>query len=190
MTVAGFNAVEAIADEPLTTKEGWRRFVDRQPHPPVLLGAVRLAKLSERDRAAYDDGRRGYHADLPLVSTPIIRKVISTLFLGEARLSRTRNSIKSSSVGLQHLHPRLQILNHLVLPAHERQHDSRRRRADGQNDLGNLRHLHQTAPQCRTYGCTDTTRSTSSLSGSRSCPTSGLPAMPKGAARRANRRAA
>jgi hypothetical protein len=62
--------VEAVADEPLTTKEGWRRFVDRQPHPPVLLGAVRLAKLSERDRAAYDDGRRGYHADLPLVSHP------------------------------------------------------------------------------------------------------------------------
>ena len=76
VTVAGITAVEAIADEPLTTKEGWRRFVDRQPHPPVLLGAVRLAKLSERDRAAYDDGRRGYHADLPLVSTPIIRKVI------------------------------------------------------------------------------------------------------------------
>ena len=40
VTVAGINAVEAIADEPLTTKEGWRRFVDRQPHPPVLLGAV------------------------------------------------------------------------------------------------------------------------------------------------------
>ena len=47
VTVAGITAVEAIADEPLTTKEGWRRFVDRQPHPPVLLGAVRLAKLSE-----------------------------------------------------------------------------------------------------------------------------------------------
>ena len=61
--------------------------------------------------------------------------------------------------------------------------------ADGQNDLGNLRHLYQTVPQCRTYGCTDTTRSTSSLSGSQ-LPTSGLPAMPKGAARRANRRAA
>ena len=37
------NAVEAIADEPLTAKEGWRRFVDRQPHPPVLLGAAWLA---------------------------------------------------------------------------------------------------------------------------------------------------
>jgi hypothetical protein len=50
VTVAGINAVEAIADEPLTTKEGWRRFVDRQPHPPVLLGAAGLAELSECDR--------------------------------------------------------------------------------------------------------------------------------------------
>jgi hypothetical protein len=71
VSIVGVNAVEATADEPLTTKEGWRRFVDRQPHPPVLLDAVRLAKLSERDRAAYDDGRRGYHADLPLVSTQL-----------------------------------------------------------------------------------------------------------------------
>ncbi|MCW2690381.1 MAG: uncharacterized protein JWR37_5271 [Mycobacterium sp.] len=94
---------EAIADEPLTTKEGWRRFVDRQPHPPVLLGAVRLAKLSERDRAAYDDGRRGYHADLPLVSTPIIRKVISTsrllVQLNRNQVSARRGVIISGASG-------------------------------------------------------------------------------------------
>jgi len=41
VTIAGVNEDEAIADEPLTTNEGWRRFVDRKPHPPVLLGAVR-----------------------------------------------------------------------------------------------------------------------------------------------------
>ncbi len=103
VTVAGINALEAIADEPLTTKEGWRRFVDRQPHPPVLLGAVRLAKLSERDRAAYDDGRRGYHADLPLVSTPIIRKVISTsrllVQLNRNQVSARRGVIISGASG-------------------------------------------------------------------------------------------
>ncbi len=101
--VAGINAVEAVADEPLTTKEGWRRFVDRQPHPPVLLGAARLAKLSERDRAAYDDGRRGYHADLPLVSTPIIRKVISTsrllVQLNRNQVSARRGVIISGASG-------------------------------------------------------------------------------------------
>jgi hypothetical protein len=103
VTVAGINAVEAIADEPLTTKEGWRRFVDRQPHAPVLLGAVRLANLSERDRAAYDDGRRGYHADLPLVSTPIIRKVISTsrllVQLNRNQVSARRGVIISGASG-------------------------------------------------------------------------------------------
>jgi hypothetical protein len=48
VTIAGINDVEAITDEPLTTKEGWRRFVDHQPHPPVLLGATGLARLSPR----------------------------------------------------------------------------------------------------------------------------------------------
>jgi hypothetical protein len=78
VTIAGINDVETIADEPLTTKEGWRRFVDHQPHPPVLLGAVALARLSPRDRGRYDEARQQYHADLPLVNTPTIQKVIST----------------------------------------------------------------------------------------------------------------
>ena len=44
MTVAGINDVEAIADEPLTTKEGWRRFVDHQPAPA---GAARRGRDGE-----------------------------------------------------------------------------------------------------------------------------------------------
>ena len=68
----------AGADEPLTTKEGWRRFVDHQPHPPALHTAAELARLSPGERADYDAARRGYHADLPLVNTPTIQKVIST----------------------------------------------------------------------------------------------------------------
>ena len=103
MVNTGITDDEAIADEPLTTKEGWQRFVDRQPHPPVLLGAARLAKLSERDRAAYDEGRRGYHADLPLVSTPIIRKVISTsrllMQLNRNQVSARRGVIISGASG-------------------------------------------------------------------------------------------
>jgi hypothetical protein len=75
--VAGINDVEAVADEPLTTKEGWRHFVDRQPHPPVLLDRVALASLSPEDRGRYDEARREYHADLPLVNTPTIQTVIS-----------------------------------------------------------------------------------------------------------------
>src|ERR1700682_1546971 len=76
--VAGVSDVEAVADEPLTTKEGWRRFVDHQPHPPVLLGAAGLAGLSPGGRGRYDEGRREYHAALPLVNTPTIRTLIST----------------------------------------------------------------------------------------------------------------
>ncbi|MEU0485213.1 hypothetical protein ABZ260_39295 [Streptosporangium sp. NPDC006013] len=60
-------------DAPLTTKEGWRHFVDYQPTPPVLLAADELLALSRRERAAYDEGRRDYHGDLPLVNTPTIR---------------------------------------------------------------------------------------------------------------------
>ena len=65
-------------DHPLTTKEGWRRFVDHQPHPPALHAAAERAQMSVGERADYDEARRNYHADLPLVNTPTIQKVIST----------------------------------------------------------------------------------------------------------------
>ena len=44
----------------------------------MLLAGAGPVELGERDRAASDDGRRGYHAGLPLVSIRIIQKVIST----------------------------------------------------------------------------------------------------------------
>jgi hypothetical protein len=65
-------------DDPLTTKEGWRRFVDHQPSPPELYSAATLQGLSPRDRAGYEEARRDYHSDLPLVNTPTIRQVINT----------------------------------------------------------------------------------------------------------------
>ena len=55
------------ADDPLTTKEGWRRFVDHQPDPPALHAKAERARLSSGERADYDEARRGYHADLPVV---------------------------------------------------------------------------------------------------------------------------
>ena len=101
--VAGITDVDAVADEPLTTKEGWRRFVDHQPHPPVLLDAVALATLSAGGPSDYDEARRGYHADLPLVSTPIIRKVISTsrllVQLNRNQVSARRGVIISGASG-------------------------------------------------------------------------------------------
>jgi hypothetical protein len=101
--VAGTNDVETIADEPLTTKEGWRRFVDHQPDPPVLLDAATLAGLSLPDRDCYDEARRVYHGDLPLVNTPIIQKVISTsrllVQLNRNQVSARRGVIISGASG-------------------------------------------------------------------------------------------
>jgi hypothetical protein len=91
------------ADDPLTTKEGWRRFVDRQPHPPALGAAAELAQMSAGERADYDEARRNYHADLPLVNTPTIRKVISTsrllVQLNRNQVSARRGVIISGASG-------------------------------------------------------------------------------------------
>jgi hypothetical protein len=45
-------------DDPPTTKEGWRRFVDYQPEPPTMLTAEQLIALGRRQRAAHDEARR------------------------------------------------------------------------------------------------------------------------------------
>jgi hypothetical protein len=93
----------AGADDPLTTKDGWRRFVDHQPHPPALHTAAELARLSPGERADYDAARRGYHADLPLVNTPTIQKVISTsrllVQLNRKQVSARRGVIISGASG-------------------------------------------------------------------------------------------
>jgi hypothetical protein len=59
----------AGADEPLTTKEGWRRFVDRQPVAPDQHNPATIELLTPWQRDAYDEARRAYHADLPLANT-------------------------------------------------------------------------------------------------------------------------
>ncbi len=94
---------EVGPDDALTTKEGWRRFVDRQSHPPELLSDAALAGLTGRERAGYDDARRDYHCDLPLVSTPTIRQVVSTsrllIQLNRRQVSARRGVIISGASG-------------------------------------------------------------------------------------------
>lgn len=91
------------ADEALTTKEGWRRFVEHQAQPPQLLSAAALAGLSGPERAGYDDARRDYHCDLPLVSTPTIRQVVTTsrllIQLNRRQVSARRGVIISGASG-------------------------------------------------------------------------------------------
>ena len=94
---------ESAADNPLTTKEGWRRFVDTEPSPPVLLDATALASLDAAQRAGYDEARIDYHAGLPLVNTPVIRQVISTsrllIQLNRHQVSARRGAVISGASG-------------------------------------------------------------------------------------------
>ena len=91
------------ADDALTTKEGWRRFVAHKPQPPALHSAAELARLSPAERSDHDEARRDYHADLPLVNTPTIQKVISTsrllMQLNRNQVSARRGVIISGASG-------------------------------------------------------------------------------------------
>jgi hypothetical protein len=95
---------EPAADNPLTTKEGWQRFVDKQPDPPTLLDDAPLAGLSTVQRVAYDEARIEYHADLPLVNTPVIRQVVATsrllIQLNRHQVSARRGAIISGASGI------------------------------------------------------------------------------------------
>ena len=101
---AGEQADEHLAgDNPLTSKEGWRRFVDKEPAPPALLPAAAPAGLDTAQRAGYDEARIDYHADLPLVNTPVIRQVISTsrllIQLNRHQVSARRGVVISGASG-------------------------------------------------------------------------------------------
>jgi hypothetical protein len=93
----------AGADEPLTTKEGWRRFVDRQPVAPDQHNPATVELLTPSQRDAYDEARRDYHADLPLANTPTIQKVIATarllVQLNRNQVSARRGLIVSGASG-------------------------------------------------------------------------------------------
>ncbi len=90
-------------DNPLTTKEGWRRFVDKAPEPPALLDGDALTQLGPAGRVGYDEARIDYHADLPLVNTPIIRQVIGTgrllIQLNRHQISARRGVVISGASG-------------------------------------------------------------------------------------------
>jgi hypothetical protein len=94
---------EVDLDTPLTTKEGWRRFVDKETGPPTLLGEAELAGLDTAGRIGYDEARIEYHADLPLVNTPVIRQVVATsrllIQLNRRQVSARRGAIISGASG-------------------------------------------------------------------------------------------
>lgn len=100
---SGDAGAEFSTDEPLTTKEGWRRFVDRQPVAPDGHNPATLDLLTDERRDLEEQARRAYHADLPLANTPTIQKVISTarllMQLNRNQVSAGRGLIVSGESG-------------------------------------------------------------------------------------------
>lgn len=88
-------------DEPLTTKEGWARWVHQELQPPEL--RTDWANMDPAMRAAYDDQRLDYHSDLIVVNTPTIREVINTvrrlLVLNRRQISARRGLIVTGGAG-------------------------------------------------------------------------------------------
>ncbi|WP_210577774.1 ATP-binding protein [Streptomyces sp. GESEQ-4] len=85
----------------LTTKEGWRAFVDEhaEPPPPLPSGTV----LDADEAESYKEARIDYHTRSVVVATPTIRKVVTTgrkrILLNRHQLSARRGLIVSGSSG-------------------------------------------------------------------------------------------
>jgi Bacterial TniB protein len=94
---------EIPPDNPLTTKEGWSAFVRRTPEPPKLYSTAQWLALPLGRRVTEDERRRDYHADLPLVNTPTIQKMIGAgrllVQLNRHQISARRGAILSGMSG-------------------------------------------------------------------------------------------
>lgn len=93
--------VPVEARQPLTTKEGWARFVRTAPLRPLLRDDWQ--ELLPEDRADYDDVRLTYHSDLVTVNTPLISQVIvdvrRLLILNRRQNSARRGLIVNGEAG-------------------------------------------------------------------------------------------
>ncbi|WP_326759925.1 ATP-binding protein [Streptomyces phaeochromogenes] len=85
----------------LTTKEGWRAFVDEHPEPPAPLAPGAVLDAEELD--SYQEARKDYHSSSVIVATPTIRKVVTTgrkrIVLNRHQVSARRGLIVSGSSG-------------------------------------------------------------------------------------------
>ncbi|GAA0445155.1 hypothetical protein Acor_80530 [Acrocarpospora corrugata] len=103
LDVASWLQDEVPPDNPLTTKEGWAEFALRHVEPPVLLPPEQLLALTPALRDADTDKRKSYHADLPLVNTPIIKRLLGTgrllIQLNRKQISARRGGIVSGASG-------------------------------------------------------------------------------------------
>jgi len=76
-TAGGTLDTDEATSAQLTTREGWRRFVEDTPMVPDLLNSQAWQQLDPRQRLDYDDARLAHHSRLLVVATSTIRKVIT-----------------------------------------------------------------------------------------------------------------
>jgi hypothetical protein len=88
---------------PLTTKDGWRQFVDDAPVCPPMLSARAFNALAEEERLAYNEPRLDYHSRLVIVATPTVRNVFTTgrrlVLLNRHQISGRRGLIVTGQAG-------------------------------------------------------------------------------------------
>ena len=101
MAVTDTGEYDPPPDEPLTTKEGWSRWVARDRTAPDL--HPDWTELGRAERADYDDARLDYHSDLIVVSTPAIQEITKTvrrlLILNRRQISARRGLIVTGGAG-------------------------------------------------------------------------------------------
>lgn len=61
---------------PTTTLEGWRSFVEDEPHAFELLPERQFKALPVARRELYDESRISYHSDLGVIQTSTVRNII------------------------------------------------------------------------------------------------------------------
>ncbi|MGW2100016.1 AAA family ATPase [Streptomyces olivaceoviridis] len=88
---------------PLTTKDGWRQFVDDAPVCPTMLSLRAFKALTEEKRLAYNEPRLDYHSRLVIVATPTVRNVFTTgrrlVLLNRHQISGRRGLIVTGQAG-------------------------------------------------------------------------------------------
>jgi hypothetical protein len=67
----------SLTSSVVTTLESWRGFIAHTPPSLTLLAAAELTALDPVGRAAYDDRRMDYHAELPALKTPMLDRTVT-----------------------------------------------------------------------------------------------------------------
>ena len=92
-----------VVHEPLTTKEGWRRFVDQPSDAPDLLDPAFVGSAADDRALVIEDARLAYHSRLAVVATPTVQQVSligrRLIVLNRHQLSARRGLIVTGAAG-------------------------------------------------------------------------------------------